>query len=144
MGNICRSPMAEAVFAHMVSEAGLSGQITTDSCGIGNWHEGQTAHTGTLDVLSKHQIPYDGRARQIRAHDLAAEYLIAMDLENVTGIKRLGAAQGEVALLLDYADGIEEMEVPDPYFNGRFDHVYSLVTAGCQGLLDHIRAYHNL
>src|SRR5689334_2678843 len=70
MGNICRSPMAEAVFQHMVNEAGLSSKFSLDSAGTGGWHAGETAHRGTLNVLKDHNIPYDGRARQFIRADL--------------------------------------------------------------------------
>jgi protein-tyrosine phosphatase len=69
-GNICRSPMAEAVFQHMVNENGLSGEIQVDSAGTGTWHIGETAHRGTLRVLKQHNIPYDGRARHFIDTDL--------------------------------------------------------------------------
>src|SRR5688572_19455916 len=140
LGNICRSPMAEAVFADMVNKAGLSDQITVDSVGTGHWHVGGPAHEGTQKVLRAHGINFEHVVRQIDASDLRdADYLIAMDHKNLADIRRLGPTDAVVSLLLDYADGVDETEVPDPYYTGEFDYVYELVVAGCQGLLDHIR-----
>ncbi|MEO0565262.1 MAG: low molecular weight phosphotyrosine protein phosphatase, partial [Chloroflexota bacterium] len=63
LGNICRSPMAEAVFGQKVRDAGLEGKIEVDSAGTSAWHAGETAHRGTLAVLRRNNVPYDGRSR---------------------------------------------------------------------------------
>ena len=140
LGNICRSPMAEAIFKHMVSQAGLNEQIDVDSCGTGSWHIGEEAHTGTQRILRQHHVPYNHIARQLTSLDLAkANYLIAMDSENVKGILRSGSTHAEIGLLLDYAPELDIREVPDPYYTNRFEEVYSLVEAGCAGLLSHLR-----
>lgn len=145
MGNICRSPMAEAVFQQMVQEAGLDDQVVVDSCGTGGWHAGEQPHPGTRAVLDKHRIPYHHHARQITRDDLTqAGFLIAMDNDNLSEIRRMGSTNAEVALLLDYAPDASVREVPDPYYSDRFDEVYDLVRAGCLGLLAHIRQEENL
>lgn len=140
LGNICRSPMAEGVFRHLVEQAGLSDRIAVDSCGTGSWHIGERPHQGTRKVLRQHGIDYDGRARQLATADFArADFLIAMDTENLQILRRRASTAAEIGLLLDYADGIHERDVPDPYYSGGFDRVYQLVEAGCRGLLAHIR-----
>lgn len=140
LGNICRSPMAEGVFRDMVRKAGLEGEIEVDSAGTSAWHIGEYPHPGTDAVLHQHGIRNNHKARQLGRDDLHdADYLIAMDRENLDGIRRLGPSDGEVALLLDYAPGVEETEVPDPYYGGGFDTVYELVEAGSRALLAHIR-----
>ncbi len=144
LGNICRSPMAEAVFAQMVEQAGLANQIGVDSVGTGDWHEGKPAHNGTLAILRQHNIPYNGRARQVALNDLQhADYVVAMDGGNVSDLQSLdrdGVLHGKLHLLLDFAPQQEVRFVPDPYYAGNFDEVYRLVNMGCQGLLEHIRA----
>ncbi len=150
LGNICRSPMAEAVFLDMVKRAGLDHIIQADSAGLGDWHQGEMAHRGTRDVLQRNYIPYNGRARQILSADLRKfDYVVAMDRSNLSGIRRLmdPGTTAEVTMFLEYANNaglIDTEEVPDPYYSGRFDTVYKLVQTGCQALLDHIRAEHNL
>ena len=145
MGNICRSPMAEAVFHKMVQDAGLDAHITVDSCGTGGWHAGEQPHPGTRAVLEQHAVPYHHQARQIVRDDLLrADYLVAMDSDNLSEIRRMGATSAEVALLMSYAPGADAHEVPDPYYSNRFDEVYDLVLAGCTGLLAHIRQEENL
>src|SRR4028119_1773635 len=66
LGNICRSPMAEAVFLHQVRDAQLEGQIEVDSAGTGDWHIGDRPHAGTLEILKVNGIPEGSRARQVR------------------------------------------------------------------------------
>jgi protein-tyrosine phosphatase len=148
MGNICRSPMAEAVFQHLVNEAGLSDKIQVDSAGTGGWHAGEPAHRGTLDVLKRNTIPYNGRARQFVGGDLDKfDYVLAMDGENLSHIQRFTSKKAEVRLFLEYgvaAKAVNRDEVPDPYYDGRFDYVYELVTEGSKALLDHIRAEHGI
>jgi protein-tyrosine phosphatase len=147
LGNICRSPMAEAVMHQLIRQAGLDQQIRVDSVGVGSWHIGQPAHHGTLEILRRHNIPYEGRARQITAGDVEnAAYLIAMDGENVADVRRMlpPNADKKVHRLLEFAPAGFPRDVPDPYFDGRFDEVYRLVDAGCRGLLAHIRDEHRL
>ncbi|RMG93194.1 MAG: low molecular weight phosphotyrosine protein phosphatase [Chloroflexi bacterium] len=140
LGNICRSPMAEAVFQHMVDEAGLSEQITVDSAGTGSWHVGEKAHPGTRRVLAAHGITYNGRARQVTAADMADDhtYIIAMDQSNLNDLQRTWGDHPRLYRLLDFASQAEVRDVPDPYYTGNFEYVYQLVEDGCRGLLAHI------
>jgi protein-tyrosine phosphatase len=143
LGNICRSPMAEAVFQHLVDQAGLSDAITVDSAGTGEWHVGEKPHHGTLSVLHKHGIEYDGRARQIRREDFRQfDYILAMDGSNLADLRRMmpDDSPAEVRRFLEFAEDAPKQDVPDPYYNGRFEEVYQLVRQGAVGLLDHIRA----
>jgi protein-tyrosine phosphatase len=141
MGNICRSPMAEAVFRHMAQEAGIGDRLHIDSAGTGGWHAGEPPHAGTLAVLRRHGIDAGGqRARQLMADDFSQfNYIVAMDGENLADMARFYPA-ARARLLLSYAPDAAAREVPDPYYDGRFNEVYSLVTAGCRGLLDEIVA----
>lgn len=163
-GNICRSPMAEAVFRDVVSKAGLADHFFIDSAGTGAWYAGEPAHEGTLKVLQKNRISYDGRARQFVQHDLNNfDYVLAMDRENLSVITRYlnrrdetarvskFGADGqtpEIGLFLSYANRagvvLKPQEVPDPFYSGRFDETYDLIVRGCAALLDYIRARHGL
>lgn len=152
MGNVCRSPMAEALFRHLVVEAGLDDHIEVDSAGTGDWHVGEPPHRGTRRVLADHGISTTGmRGRVIEAGDLHHfDYLVVMDGANLREVTRLAQRYGHagtIARLLDYADPARTggvRDVPDPYYDGRFSHVYALVEAGCQGLLAALIADHEL
>ncbi len=150
-GNICRSPMADAVFQDMVAKAELNDYIRVDSAGTGTWHIGERAHPQTLKVLKKNNIAYDGRARQFTDADLDKfDYVLAMDKENLSHIqRRFYKNTAKVRLFLHYAKekgNVNVDEVPDPYYNteAMFEQVYDLVTKGCSVLLALIRAEHGL
>lgn len=145
LGNICRSPMAEAVFRHQVQAAGLAARIEVDSAGTGNWHIDSAPHPGTLGILAAKGIAYEGQGRQIKREDLNIfDYIITMDDENLHNVRRLGTGRAKVTPLLDYAPQVGVREVPDPYFDNGFDVVYYLVQAGTEGLLATIRQEHSL
>lgn len=151
LGNICRSPMADAVFQDMVKKAGLVDEIMVDSAGTGRYHIGDKAHRGTLKILKQHDINYFGRARQFTLNDLASfDYVLAMDESNLSDIQAMPKRNQETAtlsLFLQFAydnNTVDLLEVPDPYYTNRFEEAYELVTHGSQALLDHIRAEHGL
>jgi protein-tyrosine phosphatase len=133
--------MAEAVFARLVTEAGLEDVIAVDSAGTGSWHIGEPAHSGTRQILARHGIQYRGRARQVTARDMKdpATYVVAMDASNLGELERRFGGHPRVSLLLDHAVEVDVSDVPDPYFHDNFDRVYELVEAGTRGLLAHIR-----
>ena len=141
LGNICRSPMAEAIFQQMVEEAGLEEHVSTDSAGTGGWHVGEKAHYGTRRILADHHIPYNGRARQITPIDMTAAdtYIIGMDQSNIVDLKMRYGQHPRLYRLLDFATKTNERDVPDPYYTGQFDKVYELVANGCRGLLKYVR-----
>ncbi len=150
-GNICRSPMAEAVFQDMVNKAGLGNKIRVASVGTGSWHIGERAHPHTLQVLKKHGIAYNGLARQfVRADVDEFDYVLTMDKANLAHIQRqFYQNRANVSLFLHYANekaAVDVDEVPDPYANteAMFENIHSLVAKGCTALLAYIRARHEL
>ena len=141
LGNICRSPMAEAVFAHKVREAGLEDKIFTDSAGTGNWHAGKLPHNGTLKVLARHAIPTTHLARQITLADLNEfDYILTMDDQNYFDVTTLGKSSAMIVRLLDFAPESGIREVPDPFFTGGFEGVYELVDVATDGLLAELQS----
>ncbi|WP_178024043.1 low molecular weight protein-tyrosine-phosphatase [uncultured Paenibacillus sp.] len=142
LGNICRSPMAEAVFRHLVSEAGISERFAIDSAGTGNWHTGNPPHHGTRRILDQYGISYEGlKARQVAQDDFAQfDYIVAMDNQNERDLKALARqTDARIVKLLDLVPESQLKEVPDPYYTGNFEEVYGLVQQGCRALLELIR-----
>jgi protein-tyrosine phosphatase len=156
LGNICRSPMADGVFLKMVQDAGLIDKIHVDSAGTAGYHIGEEAHPGTLKVLKENEIPYSGRSRKFTGVDFDRfDYILAMDRSNYENILRLADVRNtdgvssiqvedgpEISLFLHFAaqeDQVDVIEVPDPYYTGGFDYVYTLVEQGSRSLLAHIR-----
>lgn len=141
LGNICRSPMAEAVLRHKVAEHRLEDQISVDSAGTGDWHIGNPPHEGTRRILDLHGISYEKmRARLVSGDDFESfQYIICMDKSNGDNVRKIPG--GEHAKLLFFMDLLPEeelREVPDPYFTGNFEQVYALIDAGCDVLLEKI------
>ncbi|PGM56775.1 low molecular weight protein-tyrosine-phosphatase [Bacillus sp. AFS053548] len=148
LGNICRSPMAEAVFRHIVTEKGLDKQFMIDSAGTGDWHLGHPPHKGTQGLLSEKGITCEGmKARKVTENDFKYfSYIVAMDAQNKEDLMNLARNNciGEISLLSDYVPASMWKEVPDPYYTGNFNEVYDILTEGCSHLLQHILKQHQL
>jgi protein-tyrosine phosphatase len=148
LGNICRSPMAEAVMRQIVKEAGLETQIRIDSAGTGDWHIGNRPHQGTLSKLAEHGVDSEGiRARLLQKTDLEQfDYIVCMDDSNVKNTMAVFAVDesDRVMKLMDLLPDSHYREVPDPYFDGNFTLTYELVTSGCNALLSRIRIEHHV
>ncbi len=151
-GNICRSPMAEAVFQDMVNKAGLGDQIQTDSAGISSEEVGNTIHRGSVGVLTKHGIPHNPKryARQFTAADYTNfDYLLAMDSSHLSYMQRkAGNSKANISLFLSAANKAgtvtQYTDVPDPWYDGQYDRTYDLVTKGCAAFLAQLRAERGL
>lgn len=143
LGNICRSPMAEAVFRDLVRREGLEDRITVDSAGTGDWHIGHSPHEGTRKLLDRYGISYAGmKARQIaKADGDRFDLIVAMDTRNERDIRSvLGASpKSDVIRFLSLMPEQELVDVPDPYYSGNFDEVYELVKEGCDKLLTFVK-----
>jgi|SRR5690625_3501963 len=148
LGNICRSPMAEAVFRDLVNKQQFKDQIEVDSAGTAMWHEGKPPHHGTRNKLDELNISYDGMvARQIKSEDFEQfDYIITMDDDNMKTIQSEFTYSDQVIVkkLMDFVDKPKEANVPDPYYTGDFDYTYELIKEACDRLLNHIKIQHNL
>ncbi len=142
LGNICRSPMAEAVFRQLVKDKGVEEKFIIDSAGLGDWHIGSQPHEGTRHKLDEKGISYQGQhARKLTADDFANfDYIIAMDQQNIDEMSRFNYAEETVTVkkLMDFVDDMEENNIPDPYFTNNFDYTYELVQSGCEQLFYYI------
>jgi protein-tyrosine phosphatase len=149
VGNICRSPTAEAVMRRLVREAGLEDRIEIDSAGTGGWHAGDPPDGRAATAAARRGVTLDGAARQIRPGDFEEfDLLIAMDRENLRGLLAVApdeAASEKIRLLREFdpaSAGAPDLDVPDPYYGGDrgFETVLDMVEAACRGLLDELRA----
>lgn len=151
LGNICRSPLAEALFREAVSEAGLADRFRIDSAGTSGYHDGEPPDRRTTEVARQRGVSVAGTSRRVTAADPESfEYLVVMDADNLREVERLVAGmdgQHRVVRLREFdADAHGDLDVPDPYFGGPrgFEDVHELVERATRGLLDHIREEHGL
>ncbi|KAB2224928.1 MULTISPECIES: low molecular weight protein-tyrosine-phosphatase [Staphylococcus] len=137
LGNICRSPMAEAIMRQRLQERGIS-DIKVLSRGTGRWNLGEPPHNGTQKILQKYHIPYDGMVSELFEPDDDFDYIIAMDQSNVDNIKQINPnLQGQLFKLLEFSN-MEESDVPDPYYTNNFEGVFEMVQSSCDNLIDYI------
>ena len=141
LGNICRSPMAEAVLKHMIQKEGLLGSISVDSAATSAWHIGDPPHKGTTAKLMEYNISTTGlKGRQLQAEDFEQfDYIIGMDESNIRDIRQM-LGQPDHPKILRFLDLTHhKKDVPDPYYTGDFQETYDLVVEGCTALLDKIK-----
>jgi protein-tyrosine phosphatase len=143
MGNICRSPMAEAVLRETLAGHGLGDRVAVDSAGTGAWHAGGPMDARALRTLAEHG--YDGSAHQARqfTSDWFDRYdlVLAMDWDNLSFLSGMAPDGVEVRLFRSFdPDAPEGAEVPDPYYGGQegFEEVLRLVEAASEGVAKHI------
>jgi protein-tyrosine phosphatase len=146
MGNICRSPSAEAVFRHRVEQAGLRNRFRIDSAGTIGFHTGNRADRRMRQAASGRGYSLDSIARQVEPRDFEEfDHIIAMDLANLSDLRNLqrrSPGKAELSLMGDYCREHDAREVPDPYYGGEagFERVLDLLEDACEGLLEHLQA----
>lgn len=144
LGNICRSPLAEAALRHHAARMGLD--LIVDSAGTGDWHVGHPPDRRAQEVaLRLGGIDISGlRARQVHHNDFHRfDHIVAMDHANHRTLLDLAPAEGvaKLSLLLDHMPGREGEAVPDPYYGDDtdFEHVWRLVDAAAEQLIGRLR-----
>jgi protein-tyrosine phosphatase len=141
LGNICRSPTAEAVFRDLVSRASMPFEIEVDSAGTHAYHAGDPPDERAIAAARRRGIDMSRlRARKVLAEDFERfDLLLAMDEQNLRQLRELAPSsrRDRVRLLLDYAPQLERREVPDPYYGDAtgFEEVLDLVEEAARGLL---------
>ncbi|MGQ0578024.1 MAG: low molecular weight protein-tyrosine-phosphatase [Betaproteobacteria bacterium] len=145
MGNICRSPTAEAVFRHVVVASGLEQKILVDSAGTHGYHLGHPPDLRTqLAAAHRGYNLVNLRARQVREQDFVDfDYIVAMDRDNLSDLRRLAPAEHhrKLSLFMEYSGAWRGEEVPDPYYGGAQDFklVLDMAENAAAGLLQHIK-----
>lgn len=138
LGNICRSPLAEAAFRLEAGRLGLEAEA--DSAGTGGWHAGEPPDRRARSVARRNGVDIEGyRARQVSAEDFRRfTHVLALDHDNLSALRGLRPRDGsaELRLLMDYAPGRRGQAVADPYFGDEagFDATWSDVTEATRGL----------
>ncbi|HJE17867.1 MAG TPA: low molecular weight phosphotyrosine protein phosphatase [Enterococcus casseliflavus] len=132
LGNICRSPMAEAIYKAEIAKRNLDWQI--DSAATSSWEVGHSAHPGTKKRLRQAGLSSEGLiSRQITEADFAKfDWIIGMDQSNVETLQALAPSDttAKIRSYLSVVPGKETAEVPDPYYTGDFEETYQLLQEG--------------
>lgn len=143
LGNICRSPLAEAIFNDKIVKLGLQNSFFADSCGTSNYNIGDWPDPRTIRSASKHSIPINHFARQLTTNDLEEfDLILAMDKYNLGSIlsRANSSNKNKIKLMRNY-DPQGEGDVPDPY-NGResdFENVFQILDRSVEKLVNELQ-----
>lgn len=144
LGNICRSPLAEAALRAEVERLGLT--VHVDSAGTGDWHRGHPPDPRARAVAGRNGVDISHlRARQVRAEDFDRfDHIVALDRQNLRDLARLQppGSRAQLSLLLDHVEGREGEAVADPYYGGEvdFDAAWADAVEGARALARKIAA----
>lgn len=143
-GNICRSPLAEAIFKSLADAAGAGSDFVSDSAGTHGLHEGERADPRTRRVGRKHGVSVDSVARRVVDADFDRfDLIITMDRGHRRELTaRAGSGRSaEIRLMREFDPGAASQDVPDPYYGGEegFEAVYAILVPACRGLLQFLR-----
>jgi protein-tyrosine phosphatase len=144
-GNICRSPLGEAIFRNLVEEAELGGHFEIDSAGTHGWHEGEPADPRARRVGRKRGVEVTSIARAVGSRDFERfDVILAMDRGHLRELRARCPApfRDRIRLMREYEDpGGRDPDVPDPYYSGEeaFEEVFEVLDNCCRGLLEELR-----
>lgn len=143
LGNICRSPSAEAVMIDRLKRAGLDHLVAVDSAGTADWHAGKPADPRAISAAGERGVEVTSIARQVRPSDFEDfDLVVAMDAANHSDLGALpGADRSRLRLMREFG-GEPGLDVPDPYYgeDDGFNEVLDILERSCDGLIDEIRA----
>lgn len=143
LGNICRSPLAEAAFREAAARAGL--EAVADSAGTGEWHVGHAPDPRSQAVALRHGIDISGkRARRVRGSDFTGfDHILALDPQNLRDLRAMAPVRStaRIALLMDHVPSCAGQAVHDPYYGceADFDAVWGQVTRAADALVAMLR-----
>jgi protein-tyrosine phosphatase len=143
-GNICRSPMAEKMFADQLRRRGLGDAVRVTSAGTGDWHVGQGADVRAARVLHAHGYPTEHRAAQLGADHMAADLVVALGRNHARLLRQLGVDDRRIRMLrsFDPRSGAHVPDVEDPYSGNHddFEEAFTVIEAALPGLHDWVDA----
>ena len=146
LGNICRSPAAEAIFIDLIKKKGLTDGFIVDSAGTGSWHIGKKADARMRISAERRGLNILSTARKINTKDFENfNYILAMDnsnFKNINDLKNRNSSSNfsSIKKIQDFRSLFKDLEVPDPYFGGDegFDHVLDILEDSVGGFLESI------
>lgn len=149
LGNICRSPIADAVFQHIIKTRDVEAQWKVDSAALIGYHTGKSPDTRARETLKKHNVLYNGKAREITKNDfLTFDYIFGMDESNIRELTKSkpSSSSAQIFLLGDF-DPEGDRIIRDPYYDSGsegFEKCYQQCVRSCNGFLDKLDKDGNL
>ncbi len=146
LGNICRSPAAEGVLRHLVSQDPSLSHLHIESCGLGDWHLGQLPDERIRTAAKDRGIILMSRAQNFNLHFLKRfDYILAADNEVLKVLHRHAKEPTEKAkihLITAFGSAFKNEEIPDPYYQGdaAFELVLDMIEDACKGLIGHLKS----
>ena len=142
LGNICRSPLAEALFRKHVEEAGLTKKYQIDSCGTAAYHVGDQPDARSRANAKANGLQYSHLGRQVQLSDFDEfDWIIPMDRNNQLDLINLRSkGKAKLELMRNFDPGHEQSDVPDPYYGGEqgFQNVFDILDRSTARLLDYL------
>lgn len=145
LGNICRSPLAEAIFQHQIRQNGLQEQFHSESCGTANYHVGSPPDPRTMKNAEKNGITIQHVGRQFHRNDFTRfDLILPMDKSNQINLLRLPGAdshQSKIKLMRAFDPLLPDTDVPDPYYGGEedFQEVFEILDRSTRVLIDYLQ-----
>ena len=137
-GNICRSPMAEKMFAHQITQRGLADRVRVTSAGTGDWHAGDSADRRAVRVLRERGYPTDHRAAAVDQDHLSADLVVALGRNHFRILADWGVEPARLRMLrsFDPRSGAHTPDVEDPYYGGEadFEDTFTVIEAALPGI----------
>lgn len=142
LGNICRSPLAEALFRQHVEARGLNDQYEIDSCGTAAYHVGDQPDARSRANAKMNGLDYSHSGRQVNEDDFTKfDIIMPMDASNMADLHNVDpTGNARIELMRNYDPGYEGSDVPDPYYGGEqgFQNVFDILDRSTANLLDHL------
>ncbi len=142
LGNICRSPMAEAVFSRLIQERGVAHSFTVNSRATSDCEEDNPVYLPVQKVLKEKGYSFSHRSTVLTAADIKnADYVLVMDRMNFSDVTYLaGAHSGKVRMLGHFLP--EKTDIADPWYTRDFERTYNEIYAACNAFLDFLLKEH--
>lgn len=151
LGNICRSPLAEAIFNYKIEALGLGHKFKSDSAGTSDFHIGELPDERTLACAKRHNLTIQHRGRQVNRTDFRDfDYIIAMDDNNLRNLnlmkERYRFSEKQVFLMRSFVEGGDGLSVPDPYYGGEegFEEIYRILDEAIDSFLNLVKETHQI
>ena len=143
LGNICRSPMAEAVFCRLIGERGVALSFTVNSRATSDCEEGNPVYPPAQKALRERGYNFSHRAKKLTLADIkTADYILVMDRMNFSDVTYIAGAYSEKVRMLGHFLP-EKIEIDDPWYTRDFDRAYSEIYAACNAFLDYLFKEHS-